>query len=281
MKMKENGKMKKFGLSLVTGLAAAFMLGVSAYPAVASAAEVSDGADKVAVVGTSAGLEGVDVSAYKVAIAVNEDSTIDVSEKITVAFSEDGLTKFYRSIPQPTEKISEVSAVCQGNEAFTYEVVASEGVTTIDCYGGVEKGNAWTYELNYTVAIDAAALGDELVFNIVGEEWTETLENVEAEITMPDSIVYYDAYSGEGEDKSNVDASLSDDGKTIIVSSNKNEAVAVADAITVKILLPNDALIQDFDNTMAEAEKWIWPPLLTWILGILAALLCVVLWIAV
>ncbi len=278
MKMNKNGKMKKFGLTFATGLAVAFMLGVSAYPAVA--AESSAQTD-VAVIGTSVGMDGVEVSAYKVAIDVNADSTIDVSEKITVAFLEDGLTKFYRSIPQPSEKISEVSAVCEGNEAFSFEVVNGDSQTTIDCFGGVAVGNAWTYEFNYTVSVATESLGDELVFNIVGEDWMNAIEDVQAEISLPNSIVYYDAYSGEGENKSDVDASLSEDGKTIIVSSNRNEAVAAADAITVKIVLPNDALIQDFNNTMDEAEKWIWPPLLTWILGILAALLCVVLWIAV
>ena len=276
---KEKSKMEKFGLSLVTGLAAAFMLGVSAYPAVASATE--NQTDNVAVIGTSAGMEGVNVSAYKVAIAVNEDATIDVSEKITVTFVEDGLTKFYRSIPQAAEKISDVSAACEGNTEFSFEVVGDENATTIDCFGGVAVGNVWTYELNYTVSVNAETLGDELVFNIVGEEWMQSLKDVQAEITLPSSIVDYDAYSGADEDKSNVEASLSEAGKKITVSTNGQDAVAVSSAITVKITLPNDALMQDFSNTMAEAEKWIWPPLLTWILLALAASLCIVLWIAV
>ena len=78
---------------------------------------------------------------------------------------------------------------------------------------------------------------------------------MEAEISLPDSILAYDAYCGDESSKSDVTASVSEDGKSLIVSSKNREAEMASSAITVKITLPNEALIQDFGETMELAQQ--------------------------
>lgn len=247
-------KIKKVCLSVITCMSAGFLLGVSAYPALQASADVLEVKENVAVIGTAGAESVLDVSNYKVEITVNKNSTINVSENVTVAFLEDGATNFYRKIFKDVDQLTSVSVFCEGNEEFSYGVIAGQDETTIECYGGVECGAVWTYEFNYTIKADETELGNELVFNIIGEGWPETVENVEADISLPDAILSYGAYSGDGENASNVTASVSDDGKSLKVSSKNREAVA-SSAITVKIQLPSEALVQDFNETMELAQQ--------------------------
>ncbi len=267
----KNGIVKKVGVLLATGMASVFAFGISAYPAVNATAEETN---ENIIVGAQIGDEEiVSVSEYKLAATINEDSTMDVSERVTVEFIDENATSFYREIPQAFDKVSNVTAVCEGNTEFTYVVTGDENSTTIECLGGVSVGSVWTYEIAYTVALDSSMLGAELVFSIVDERWQATIKNVEAEITLPNSIINYDIYNANGESAADVAASISQDGKTIKVSS-QTEAVAASSAIMVKVVLPDADLLEDFNATMEQAEEWIWPPLLTWILAILVVALC-------
>jgi hypothetical protein len=271
----KKGIIKKVGVLLTTGMASVFALGVSAYPALGVKADEANN-EIISVVSQVGEENAISVSDYKLAITLNENSTVDVSETVTVEFVGENSTSFYREIPQAFDKISNVTAVCAGNNEFSYMVTGDETSAIIQCFGGVKLGSVWTYELDYTVAIDSSLLGEEIVFSIVDEDWQTTIKNVEAEITLPDSIVNYDIYNADGEIAPDVAASISQDGKTIKVSSQP-KAVAASSAIMVKVVLPDEDLIKDFNATMERAEEWIWPPLLPWLLAILVVVVCSIL----
>ena len=99
----------------------------------------------------------------------------------------------------------------------------------------------------------------------VSEHYPDHKFEVNVTITVPEAIDTYEISAP-------ATVNVSDDTLTL---SN------AADAIVLKIVLPDGALLEDASATMDVAAKWIWPSLLTWILGIFAALMCVVLWIAV
>ncbi len=271
-------KMKRCGGLAVAGLMLGLVTYVSVYPAISPKAEENE---KVTVISTQTNGEGViDVSDYTVAINVNEDCTVDVAEKVTVAFVSEQTDSFYRTIPHSVESILALSVSCENNAELRYTLVGEEDYAKIECFGGIAVGNVWTYEIEYTVALNETELTEEFAFNIINEGWQNTVENVVAKITLPDSIVNYDVCDGEGEKVSNVSTVLSEDGKTITVKSKKTEAVATSsNAIMVKIYLPDEEVIEDFHQITEQANEVIWTPfmIIALILGSILAVFCVIL----
>ena len=269
--------MKKEKMKRICGLLSATLMfvlkaGVASYHALETKAEENE---KVTVVATQTSGEGViDVSDYEVVINVNEDYTVEVTETVTVKFVDETANSFYRSIPHSADAISSVSVSCEENAEFYYVLVEEFNSVKIECFGGVATDKEWTYEIGYTVALDANSINEQFVFNIINDGWQNTVENIVAQITLPDFIVNYDIYNGAGDNANGVSATFSADGKTLMVTSNNTQAVAAStDALMVKIYLPDAELLEDYKATMEVADQWIWPPLLTWVLAILCVII--------
>lgn len=274
----KNEKMKRCGGLVAAGLLLGLVTYASVYPVISPKAEENE---KVTVISTQTSGEGViDVSDYTVSINVNEDCTVDVAEKVTVEFVSAEADSFYRTIPHSPESILSLKVSCENNADLRYTLVAEDDCAKIECFGGVAVGNVWTYEIDYTVALNENELTEEFAFNIVNKGWQNTVENVVAKITLPDSIINYDVYNGEGEKVSNVSTVLSEDGKTITVSSKNSGTVATStNAIMVKIYLPDAEIIEDFNQINEQANEVIWTPTMiaALIIGSLLAVVCVML----
>ena len=270
--------MKRIGSLSAAGLLMGLIAYASVYPMTTANAENSEA---TTVLTTQTSDEGViDVTDYEVEITVNNNYTVDVSERVTVEFVQEDTQSFFRVIPYAPDEVLALSVACRGNEALQYIVVEERDGVRIECLGGVELGSVWTYEIDYTVALRAKALTEEFVFNIINDGWQNTVDNVIAKITVPDSIVNYDVYNGVGGRAQNVSTALSEDGKTITVSSNKTEAVAAAsNAITVKIYLPDEETIEDFNVVSELANEKIWTPIMVvaLVLGSILAICCIAL----
>lgn len=271
-------KMKKMISLAAAGVLMGLFTYVSAYPALEPKAEENE---QVTIATSQAECEGViDVADYNVEITVNDNYTVAVSEKMTVEFISENATSFYRTIPHAAEDVLEIAVNSEDNTELQYSVVETADGVKIECLGGVALGNVWTYEIDYTVALRAKTLTEEFVFNIIGEGWQNTAKNVVAKITVPDSIVNYDVYNANGEKVSNVSSALSENGKTITVSSNQTEAVAASsNAIMVKIYLPDEETIENFNIISEIATEKIWTPIMivALILGSILAICCIVL----
>lgn len=265
-------RIKKGLVALLSGMAAVLVLSVSVAPVFAVTAEETNANENVAVIGTSTGLgEGVQVNDYKVAIDVKSDSTVDIAETISVEFTADGVKEFYRNIPRPVEQVAAVMVTCDGNNALDYSITASENTTLVTCFGGTEKGNAWTYELVYSFKVESFEAGRELVFSIVDE----SLGDASAEITLPKALVDYETSAD-----SVLSTSLSLDGKKLTVSANEDEAVAV-NAITVKITLPDMELVEDAKGILESSFVSMWLPMMPTVLVLVVLIACAIMMVAV
>lgn len=272
-KIMKKKNMKKIGGLLSATLMMGLTAGLASYPALATNAEENEKTTVVATQTSGAGV--IDVSNYAVSINVNEDYTVDVAETVTVKFVDEQANSFYRYIPHSADVLSSVSVACEENADFYYVLVEEFNSVKIECFGGISVDNEWTYEIGYTVALDAESINEQFVFNIINDGWQNTVENIVAKITLPDYIVNYDVCNGVGDKANGVSAKLSDDGKTVTIKANNTQAVVASttDALMVKIYLPDAELIEDYNKTMEVAEQWIWPPLLTWVLGFLCMII--------
>lgn len=275
--------MKKDKIKKICSVAAAgLLMGLFTYASVYSVVETkAQENDQITLATSQTENEGViDVVDYNVEITVNNNYTVVVSEKMTVEFISETATSFYRTIPHVAEDVLAIEVTSEDNAELCYTVVETVGGVKVECFGGVALGNVWTYEIDYTVALRAKALTEEFVFNIIGGGWQNTAKNVVAKITVPDSIVSYDVCDGYGARVSNVSSSLSENGKTITVSSNQTEAVAASsNAIMVKIYLPDEETMEDFNIVSKEAKEKVWTPVMivALVLGSVLAILCLVL----
>lgn len=242
--MKKN-RMNGIGKKLLTTLAAVLVLGVSAAPVLANAETQA----KTAALTSESAFE---IKSYDVTLDLAQDLTMAVNETISVQADEEAV--IVRNV-EKSVLTSEVEVTVDGVEA-TAVVTDYEEVLAVALTGGE------TYSINYTINATNLVADDELMLNLFqdGVDF-----DVNVTVTVPEVIDTYEISAP-------ATVNVSDDTLTL---SN------AADAIVLKIVLPDGALLEDASATMDEAAKWIWPSLLTWILGIFAALMCVVLWIAV
>ena len=237
--------MKNMTKKLLTTLAAALVLGISASPVLANAeTQVND----AALTSESA----FTITRYDVALDLAQDLTMDVNETISVQAEEGAL--IVRNV-EKSVLLSEVEVAVDGVVVET-QATESEEALALALTGGE------IYSISYTIDATNLVTNDELMLNLF-QDGVDFEVNVT--ITVPEAIDTYEISAP-------ATVNVSDDTLTL---SN------AADAIVLKIVLPDGALLEDASATMDVAAKWIWPPLLTWILGIFAALMCVVLWIAV
>ena len=188
------------------------------------------------------------VCAYPI-VAVAEERTVEPqSVTIDVIVKE---TQDVYSISL-TETENGYTAVCDTDESFAYEVTADEAMTTVYCEGGYEEDDA-TYELSYAFIQSEDGEDNESVLSV-----TKGADAVEVKISLGASIIYYDAYL-EGEEKETLSATLSEDCTSISVAPQDNKAVASSDVMMVKIIIPDQLLIEDFENTLKIAETELFP----------------------
>ena len=59
---------------------------------------------------------------------------------------------FYRTLPKEGTRYYDVTASCEGNMEFSYNVKENpdmDGFIDINCLGGTQKGNVWTYDISF------------------------------------------------------------------------------------------------------------------------------------
>ena len=61
-----------------------------------------------------------------------------------------------------------------------------DGFLDINCIGGAEKGNVWTYDIFYTME-SGKDFGDGIIIDVIGFGWPVALHNVTARVSLPDT----------------------------------------------------------------------------------------------
>ncbi len=144
----------------------------------------------------------IEVQKFDVTMDVRTDRKTEITERITVKFLTSGLTMFYRSLPKTGAIYRDITASCAGNDAFSYNVKSNpdtDEFLDVNCVGGAEKGNVWTYEISYTMQDVSNAFDDGMVLDTVGFGWSVPLKDVTVIVNFPEDISAenYEVYIGE------------------------------------------------------------------------------------
>lgn len=193
---------------------------------------------------------GYTIKNYNVDINVNENNSLDITETITVNFTEEK-HGIIRKIPTSNSIVRN-----DGSKAFNIALV--KNIKTNDpCtkrkedgYVSLKLGNKnetllgeHTYIIKYKYYLlgeDGLNDADELYFNIIGTEWDTSIENATFKVTMPkefdSSLLGFSSGSIGAKDSSNVQYSV--DGN-IITGSIKN-SLQPYQGVTIRLTLPDE-----------------------------------------
>ena len=188
------------------------------------------------------------INDYKIDMVVNEDNTFDITETITAYFniSKHGI---FRKIPLKNS-VTRLDGTKSNNRAQISNISVSEDYTTSNesGYKVIKIGDAnktltgsHTYTIKYTYNIgkDPLKNADELYFNLIGNEWDTTIDNISFKITMPKSfdksLLGFSSGTTGSTNSSNVKYSIS--GNTI--SGTVNNTLTPGQALTIRLSLPD------------------------------------------
>lgn len=214
---------------------------------------------------------------YDLEMTVREDRKIEVEEHITVEFLRDynddyeKLTMFYRSLPIEGVRYSEIKAMCEENNQFSYRVEDNpdmDGFLDVCCIGNVGVGKTWTYDISYLMEQNVDNKKDGMIIDVVGFGWTVALHDVTAKVHLPEAIrssdykVYTDIFGVTNNNE--VRHSLSEDGKTITMTADVLQRgwsgayeEFVTGGITLSFALPEGTL-DDYLSTRIFTPEFFW-----------------------
>lgn len=211
----------------------------------------------------------IEVLAYDVDMTLSENREIIVTERIEVKFLKSGLTMFYRSLPKDGAIYSEITAKCDGNAAFSYEVADNPDYSEfldVNCIGGADRNKVWMYEISYKMYQNTGDTGDQMQIDVIGFGWPVALKNVNVRFHLPAAIENgaYGLYIGYGSTQADTNlATLSEDGKTLLISTDLDVVYIdeyneyMAEGITLDLTLPNGTLQPYAASRLWTSEFWI------------------------
>ena len=189
-----------------------------------------------------------EITSYNIDMVVNENNTFDITETITAYFnvSKHGI---FRKIPLKNS-ITRLDGTKSNNRAQITNISVSENYTTSNesGYKVIKIGDAnrtltgsQTYTINYTYNIgkDPVKNADELYFNLIGDEWDTTINNISFKIKMPksfdNSLLGFSSGQTGSTNSSNVRYNVI--GNTI--TGTVNNTLTPGEALTVRLTLPD------------------------------------------
>ncbi len=123
----------------------------------------------------------IKVQSYEIELNVRTDRKVEIKENIRVEFLASDLTMFYRSLPIESARYTNITASCEGNNEFFYTVEDNPDTSDfidINCVGGAEKGNVWTYAISYVVEHGGNEMENGMLIDVIGYGWSVPLNNV-------------------------------------------------------------------------------------------------------
>ncbi len=192
----------------------------------------------------------IKIQRFEVEMTVLPSRRVEVEEKITVEFLSNGLTMFYHSLPTEGCIYSDIQASCPENPYFSYEVDDNPdlgGFIDINCIGGAQKGNVWTYTVTYAMQPNVFK-GDTMAIDVVGYGSSVPIYDVTATVHFPETPTDEWVYVGKDIQPQHA-YGLSEDGKTLTVRRSKlslsydnDYHEEMAEGITVGFTMPKGTL---------------------------------------
>ena len=194
---------------------------------------------------------------YKINMVVNEDNTFDITETITANFNvpKHGI---YRKIPL-RNSITRLDGTKSNNRAKISNISVSDKCTTSNenGYKVIKIGDAnttltgkhtYTIKYKYNIGKDPVKNADELYFNLIGDEWDTTIDNVSFTITMPKSfdkslLGFSSGFAGSTS-SSNVSYNVNGN----VITGNTIYGLEEGQALTIRLTLPENYFIGASSN---------------------------------
>ena len=188
-----------------------------------------------------------EITDYDIDMVVNENNTFDITETITTYFNVEK-HGIFRKIPLKNS-VKRLDGTESKNQAQISNIEVSDNykISNENGYKVIKIGDANTtltgshkyiIKYNYNIGKDPLKDVDELYFNLIGEEWDTTIDNVTFKITMPkdfeQSQLGFSCGNVGSLNSSNVDYSV--DGR-VIIGSVKG-MLTPGQALTVRATLP-------------------------------------------
>ena len=195
------------------------------------------------------------IDGYDIKMIVNENNTFDITEKITVNFTQykHGIN---RKIPTKN-KIQRLDGTTSNNRAKITNIAVSENysISTEKGYKILKIGSSdktyigkHTYIISYTYDIGKDPLkdADELYYNLIGTDSDTTISNVTFTIKMPKKFDYDGDKLGFSSglkgsiDSSNVEYTVNKN----TISGSYIGTLGIAEGLTVRLTLPEGYFVR-------------------------------------
>ena len=197
------------------------------------------------------------ITDYDISMIVNENNTFDITEVITVYFytGKHGIT---REIPLKNT-ITRTDGTTSTNNAGISNISVSETYTTSKSVGNYvlkigdsDKTITGTHEYiisyTYNIGKDPLEEEDELYFNLIGDDWDTSINNVRFTITMPkefdSSTLGFSSRTSGSTDGSNVTYTVNGN----VISGSTNDVLSSGEALTVRLTLPEGYFVGASSN---------------------------------
>ncbi len=209
--------------------------------------------------------DGFTIEAYNVVLDVNEDNKIDVTENITVNFTEIDKHGIYKFTPVWLEYTGKDEKTIKRKSILTdYQAVGENySIDTVNKKERIKIGSSYkcvdpgekTYVIKYTYNMgkDPFKGFDELIFHAYGDFWGTEIKNASIEVNMPKGIeetqvnFFMDKYR---ETNANEFVDYYIDGNTLYANFNKEKYVestqnqdGLTKSLTVDIELPEEYFV--------------------------------------
>ena len=184
---------------------------------------------------------------YNVNISVNEDSSMDITEKIDTYFYEPK-HGIYRKIPLKNQLIYADGEVSKNHAKIINLSVNDKYTLSLDkTYETIVIGNSkekitgekeYVIKYKYTLSKSKTDNYDEFYFNIIGTEWDTFINNVTFNITMPKSFDESKLSFARGYFGSTASSNISYIVKGNSISGFYNGTLNQNEGITIRLELP-------------------------------------------
>lgn len=223
---------------------------------------------------------GYTINSYNINIIVNENNTLNITEKINVYFYTDK-HGIIRKIPLKN-KIIRLDGTTSKNRANISDVKVNDKykLSTSNGYKAIKIGDAnktirgqKNYEISYLYNLgrDTGKGYDELYFNLIGDEWDTSISNITFTIKMPkafnSSKLGFSSGAVGSTDSSKITYSIN--GNTI--RGSYDGTLNEGEALTVRLELPEGYFV----GTSLNVD---FLPTLTLTIPILFVLIAYLLW---
>lgn len=197
------------------------------------------------------------LDSYDVNIAVNENNTFNITEKIGAFFNvpKHGI---YRKLPLKN-KVERLDGTTSNNRAKITDINLDAPYTSSISNGNrvLQIGDAditltgaknYTISYTYNIGKDTGKNYDEFYFNIIGDQWDTAIGNITFSITMPKEFDASKLGFSRGVVGSTNSSGITYQVNGNVITGRYNGVLSAGEALTVRLELPDGYFVNAGNN---------------------------------